>query len=92
MARLPKYANPSADEAQGAFDGTDSFVEALTVSITDDGSTAIVAMIEELDRRAGRFPANAVVQSTAACLMNAFLFAIMQMLIDARLGRQPISH
>jgi len=64
----------------------DEFVEALPILVSDDGEATIAVMVTELRARAARFPRNPVVQSTAVGLEAAYRLAIIQRVIDLRLG------
>ena len=64
----------------------DEFVDALPIIAGDDGQVTIDQMVVELRARAAKFPRNPVVQSTAVGLESAYRLAIIQRLIDLRLG------
>jgi len=64
----------------------DEFVDALPILVSDDGQATIDLMVSEVRARAGRFPRNRIVQSTAAGLEKAYRLAILQKVIDLRLG------
>ena len=64
----------------------DEFVDALPIIAGDDGQATIDQMVLELRARAAKFPRNPVVQSTAVGLEAAYRLAIIQRLIDLRLG------
>ena len=64
----------------------DEFVDALPILVSDDGQATIDLMVIELRARAAKYPHNHVVQSTATGLENAYRFAILQKMIDRRLG------
>jgi hypothetical protein len=64
----------------------DDFVDALQITVGDDGQATIDQMVLELRARAAKFPRNPVIQSTAVGLEAAYRLAIVQRVIDLRFG------
>ena len=88
MANRPEHRTETAllEEATTAFAGMDEFVDALPILASDDGQVTLDQMAMELRARAAMFPRNPVVQSTAVGLEAAYRLAIIQRVIDLRLG------